>query len=208
MSANFELKPNERINESQLSKKLGASRTPLREALNRLVAEGLLTFEQGRGFFCRPLAPKEIIDLYEARLVVERETVLRASQRADDEQLENLVKFLETSAISSNKLTEIDRVRIDESFHIMIAELSNNSVLLHMLENINVRIRFIRWINIQDHRRDEHVGIADAIRNRDIPMALKAIDSHIEMRAEEITEAVRVGYARIYVPDEKSLELN
>ena len=47
MAANFEFKPAERINESVLSKKLGASRTPLREAMNRLVAEGLLVFEGG-----------------------------------------------------------------------------------------------------------------------------------------------------------------
>lgn len=202
MSANFELKPNERINESQLSKKLGASRTPLREALNRLVAEGMLTFEQGRGFFCRPLAPKEIIDLYEARLVIERETVSRTCQRADDDQLESLVDFLETSRKKFEIFSEIERVRIDEAFHMMIAKLSDNSVLVHILENINVRIRFIRWINLQEHRRAEHFEIAEAIRDRNIPLALKTIDSHIEMRAEEITEAVRVGYARIYVPDE------
>ena len=51
MAAAFEFKPEERINESDLSKRLGISRTPLREALNRLVAEGLLTVQEGRGFF-------------------------------------------------------------------------------------------------------------------------------------------------------------
>lgn len=51
MAAAFEFKPEQRINESELSKNLGISRTPLREALNRLVAEGLLTAQEGRGFF-------------------------------------------------------------------------------------------------------------------------------------------------------------
>ena len=71
MAADFEFKPDERINESALSTKLGASRTPLREALNRLVAEGFLTFQARRGFFCRPLSPSQILSLYEARIAVE-----------------------------------------------------------------------------------------------------------------------------------------
>ena len=60
MAAAFEFKPEERINESELSKKLGISRTPLREALNRLVAEGLLTAREGKGFFCRSLCGMEV----------------------------------------------------------------------------------------------------------------------------------------------------
>ena len=67
MAAAFEFKPEERINESDLSKRLGISRTPLREALNRLVAEGLLTVQEGRGFFCRSLVPEQIVHIYELR---------------------------------------------------------------------------------------------------------------------------------------------
>ncbi|MFD2856844.1 GntR family transcriptional regulator [Seohaeicola zhoushanensis] len=72
MAADFELKPDERINESALSLQLGASRTPLREALNRLVAEGFLTFRSGRGFYCRSLSPALVMELYEARVAVDR----------------------------------------------------------------------------------------------------------------------------------------
>ncbi|MHA1158900.1 MAG: GntR family transcriptional regulator, partial [Alphaproteobacteria bacterium] len=75
MTADFEFMPNERLNEGQLADRLGASRTPLREALNRLVAEGLLNFQVGRGFFCRSLDPKTILDLYEARQAVECEAL-------------------------------------------------------------------------------------------------------------------------------------
>ena len=50
MAVNFEFKPGERLNETSLTKRLDISRTPLREALNRLVAEGFLTFSLGKGF--------------------------------------------------------------------------------------------------------------------------------------------------------------
>ena len=63
MAVDFRLKPGERINEVALARALGASRTPLREALNRLVSEGFLTFEPGRGFFCRKLMVKDVYEL-------------------------------------------------------------------------------------------------------------------------------------------------
>ena len=67
----FRIKPGERINEGALAKELNASRTPLREALNRLVAEQLVEFFPGKGFFCRELDPQSIFELYEARETVE-----------------------------------------------------------------------------------------------------------------------------------------
>ena len=63
MASDFAFKPDARINESALATQLDASRTPIREALNRLVAEGFLTFQSGRGFFCRSLSPKVVLDL-------------------------------------------------------------------------------------------------------------------------------------------------
>ncbi|MFV2034404.1 MAG: GntR family transcriptional regulator [Halocynthiibacter sp.] len=70
MAANFEIKPDARIKEGEMALHLGVSRTPLREALNRLVAEGFLTFRSGQGFFCRSLTPERILDLYEARTAI------------------------------------------------------------------------------------------------------------------------------------------
>src|SRR3984957_9394858 len=68
---NFGFKPGERLNEIDLAKRIGISRTPLREALHRLNTEGFLKFIPGKGFFCRDLDPKEIFDLYELRKVIE-----------------------------------------------------------------------------------------------------------------------------------------
>ena len=53
MAVSYEFKPGERLNEGELAKRLGVSRTPLREALNRLNTEGFLRFTPGKGFFCR-----------------------------------------------------------------------------------------------------------------------------------------------------------
>jgi len=213
MAVNFEFKPEERLNESALSITLSVSRTPLREALNRLVAEGLLTFVNGRGFFCRALSPARINDLYEARAAVESESMLRAIARATDAQISSVVDYLdrtESAYDTVENLTEL--LEMDEEFHRRLAELANNGELLRMLENLNDRIRYVRLINLQilrsappdtqrPHTRlDAHRTIINHVVRRDAPAAVQALRDHIEKRGEEITEAVRIAYSQLYVP--------
>ena len=220
MAINFELKPGSRINETSLSKELGASRTPLREALNRLVAEGFLTFQTGKGFFCRALDPKRIMDLYEARVAIEVEAIRLACIRATDMELDVFAKFLDaTEPDYLTKMDVSDAVHVDEDFHLYIARLSHNDELLRMLENLNGRIRFVRSVNlksIHDTERSQraqtrlsaHRRILEALRTRDAEVAANTLRSHIERRWEEATEAVQKAYAQIYVPDEMHKEKN
>ncbi len=98
MAMTFRFLPGERLNEAILAKELGVSRTPLREALNRLSTEGFLTFSANNGFFRKPLDVKEIFDLYEFRMHLELSAVKLAVERASDEQLLAIEKFSEESA--------------------------------------------------------------------------------------------------------------
>ncbi len=219
MAINFELKPGSRVNESALSKELGASRTPLREALNRLVAEGFLTFQTGKGFFCRPLDPKRIMDLYESRVAIEVEAIRLACKRATDAELEVFGKYLDaTEPEYLSKMDVSDAVHVDEGFHLYITRLSHNDELLRMLENLNGRIRFVRSVNlksIHDTDRSHHAQtrlsahrrIFDALLTRDADLAGDTMRSHIERRWEEATEAVQKAYAQIYVPDDMQKEM-
>ena len=75
MAVGFEIKPGDRLNEGTLARELGVSRTPLREALNRLVAEQLFDFKPGAGFFCRALDPQTIFELFEFRQIIETAAV-------------------------------------------------------------------------------------------------------------------------------------
>ena len=90
MAILFKFKPGERINEVDLAQRLGASRTPLREALNRLVAEGFLVLKQGRGFFCRDLKPREMFELYQFRAVLEVAAVRLACEQATEQEVADL----------------------------------------------------------------------------------------------------------------------
>src|SRR5580658_856099 len=93
MTVDFQFLPGERLNEAVLAKSLGVSRTPLRTALARLAAEGLLTYSIGNGFSCCTLDEQQIRDLYEFRIALEQTAVRLAIDRATEEELDQLVAF-------------------------------------------------------------------------------------------------------------------
>lgn len=213
MAADFAFKPDQRINESALSEVLGASRTPLREALNRLVAEGFLTFQNNRGFFCRPLTPSYILDLYEARVAVECEALRIACQRASDADIAAVSDYLDGMEPGYQTATELEELlALDESFHTRLVQLSGNNELQRMLKNLNGRIRYIRLIDLK-RMRDQadgrapgdvsaHRRVLEALATRNAAAAVEALRSHIEKRREEATEAVRIAFSQLYVPED------
>lgn len=208
MAANYEFKPNSRLNESALSKRLDTSRTPLREALNRLVAEGFLTFRPGQGFFCRSLTPAEIMALYEARAAIECEAARLAALRADPADIAALEAFLENSQADYQPgSSPLELVRLDEEFHMRLTALSGNAEMLRMLENMNGRIHYIRLIDLRTLcerngpdivTTEPHRRILDAVKRRDPEAARREMAGHIERRLESITENVRTAFAELY----------
>lgn len=210
MAASYEFKPDSRLNESELSKRLDTSRTPLREALNRLVAEGFLTFKSGKGFFCRSLKPAEIMDLYEARAAIECEAAALAAVRANAEDIAELEKFLENSKPDYKPGTSpVELVRLDEEFHTRLTALSGNAEMVRMLGNMNGRIHFVRLIDLKTLcerngpdvvTTEPHKRILEAVKQRDADAARAEMAKHIERRLESITENVRNAFAELYTP--------
>src|SRR5690606_13229721 len=176
MAIGYEFKPGEKLNEVALAKRLEVSRTPLREALNRLGIEGLLRFQPGKGFFCRDLDVHEIFNLYELRNATGPEP--------GDRSVAELVD-------------------LDESFHETLLALSGNTEMLRVLRNINARIRFVRWIDMRlgDRRNSqlEHRRIVEALLARDEAACVGLLEKHIERRLDQVTSAIREGYAQIYM---------
>ena len=206
MAVDFRLKPGERINEVALSKALGASRTPLREALNRLVSENFLTFEPGRGFFGRKLLMKDVADLYQVRGALEQLAVGAATETASDEDLADLCSFLDRTTGDTGHTSE-QLLAFDEYFHESIAALTGNHELLRMLRNLNARIRFFRWVDMQSRRsrtQNEHREILQAMQQRKSDHASELMAMHISRRSEEIAAAVRECHSRIFMEEEET----
>lgn len=204
LAASYAIKPDERINEGALAKSLGASRTPVREALNRLVAEDLLVFQPGKGFFCRALDPQQIFDLYELRLIVEEAAITLACERASDEDIEALRQDLMTNGQNYEGKSVKELVAYDEHFHETLVGLSGNSELVKRLRNINARIRFVRWFDMEQRvsvTRGEHRELMARLANREAGACRSILRGHIEKRLDQIISFARAGYSALYLPD-------
>jgi DNA-binding GntR family transcriptional regulator len=202
LAISFALRPGERINEVALAKQLLVSRTPLREALNRLTSDGFLTFSPKYGFYRRPLDVKEILDLYELRQQIEVAGVQFAVTRASPEALDELTAYLNTSNANLPGRTIDDMVALDEGFHERLISLTGNAETLRVLQNVNSRVRFLRWIDMDCRRQGtqaEHFAILDAVKAGDAGEAASLLERHIHRRLDQVVDAVKESYARIYI---------
>lgn len=196
----FKFMPNQKINENLLADELRISRTPLREALNRLAAEGLLV-SSGRGLSIPGLEPEVVFDLFEARLEIECATVRMACERATDADLARMSDFLELSMAESPDASVDRLIELDLHFHDTIAKLAGNKVLRQTLCNLNDRIHLIRWIAMEGRRQGtqaEHRRIVDHMQARDDRAAMAGMREHILHRNEDILAAIKAAYGHVY----------
>ncbi len=202
MAILFKFKPGERINEVDLARRLGASRTPLREALNRLAAEGFLVLKQDRGFFCRDLKPREMFELYQFRAILEVAAVRLACEQATEQEVTDLANFLDQTGPEEGGRSSQELVALDEKFHQKIMALSRNMEMCRTLENVNARIKYFRWVDMDSKREEtqhEHRAIVQALMARDSDLAAHHMNTHIARRIDQITAAVKESYSRIYL---------
>jgi DNA-binding GntR family transcriptional regulator len=198
---NFGFRPGERLNEMEICKLIGVSRTPLREALHRLNTEGFLKFIPGKGFFCRDLDPKEIYDLYELRKVIEVAAVRIAAARAEPEEVDELERIQERlNAVAGTSMSRL--MQEDERFHEHLMEMSGNHEMLRVLRNLNARTRFVRGFDGANHQRKarEHQVLIRMLREGDSDGCARTLEKHIELRLDQIMDTIKESIAKIYLP--------
>lgn len=181
---NFTYLPGVKISDDEIAKSLGTSRTPVREALNRLVEQGLVVSRPNRGFIVKVFTRKEIADHYILREALECLAVRLAIQFIDSEEIISLKSLLSTypSIMKSKDLTYFNEA--DERFHDLIAQYSRNAALYKTLANLHGLIRIIRRydhirVNSFQETYREHQAILEQIIRKDPKKATKAMSSHI-----------------------------
>lgn len=208
MAMTFEIRPGERVNEVEIARSLNVSRTPLREALNRLLMEGFLTRAPNRGFIGRPLDAKQVFDLYELRRALEGSIAAIACERASDEELLELEHFVKASKDRPEDTNASALLALDEQFHERVARLTRNEEMVRAVRSINARIHYFRWIDMRNGRRrhtqQEHLRIVKALESRDAAAVTKLMSAHISQRLDRIVDVIRMGFAEIYMRERNS----
>jgi len=207
LAIDYHFRPSERINEVELASQLGVSRTPVREALNRLAKDGFMNLVPNRGFYSRDLTPEGVRELYEVRMVIEQAAFRFACLRATDEDIAATAAIWESVVASQSQDKSAEDwakiAEIDETFHMEIARISKNIRLYEMLESLNALSRFFRRIDLETPVRrnnayDEHEEIIDALRQRNAEKGIVLIEQHISLSSEHAVEVTKEGLARIY----------
>jgi DNA-binding GntR family transcriptional regulator len=187
--------PGSYLNEAQVSKTLGIGRTPVHQAINRLMLEGLVQIIPRKGFIVKAVSLDEILDIIDVRLLNETYCARLAATHADSKDIAELTENLRLSeaAMSSG---DIDRqMMLDRAFHLVLSRASRNPVLgdlLRTLHDRSLRFWFISLRSPAHHSavRDEHRCILDALVARDADAAAEAIRLHIESFRQNIVRSL------------------
>ncbi|MDR7475858.1 MAG: GntR family transcriptional regulator [Armatimonadota bacterium] len=196
MIVRLQLRPGERILESQLQRRTGLGRTPIREALFQLSREGLVV-RDARGFAVAELSSREVGELYEVREELEVLSVRRAILQATDDQLRELETVI--AEVSAGTRGAEDRWVLGWRFHRSLARLSGNQVLEELLEQLLRRIERVRFMEILsdpsgDRAREEHRRIFEAVARRDVEAAEGAVRAHIRASRERVLSLFDLKY--------------
>ncbi len=202
MVISFQFPPDVNISESDLAKKFRVSRTPIRQALQKLSTKKTHCSATKQGFFFQEkLIKRKFFDLYELRECVEAKSVLLACKNASDEELKGFYQHWKKSqsippGVSTERLHQRDR-----QFHMYIADLGNNRQIRELLSDINDRIYFIRWIDMTsktENTQTEHAKIVHFMMDRKGEQAAAVMQKHINRRMEDIESSIKEAYVRIF----------
>lgn len=188
-----DIAPGEKLNEPSLAEKFAVSRGPLREAIRRLVAMGLVRHTPHVGATVITLELNSIIELYDVREVLEGKAAALAAINMNDQQIKNLHQVLEIHRQHHrNNAGEYMQAEGDFDFHYQIINGSGNALLKKQLfDELYHLIRMFRYQTSRYQSRSdkaliEHQQLIYAIEQRDSHLAETLMRSHIERAKESI----------------------
>jgi DNA-binding GntR family transcriptional regulator len=187
------LPPGTRINEAELASVLGISRGPVREAIQRLTAEGLTTISPHRGAFVRRFSADEIVQLFEVRMILESAGARLAALRCSPDAIAELDQWLsETHGLPDN--TEEAAAKAAE-FHLELLDRVENPQLARSARACYQRIRVARAIYRMPFRLEAayraHTAVLSAVKKHDAEASERLMRDHIEDSLGNTLELLR-----------------
>lgn len=173
--------PGERLNEVHLADRLGVSRTPLREALNRLVAEGAVEARPRLGYFVKPLSSEELDQIYDLRPILDP-AALRTAGVPDERQVARL-EALNAKLVSERKPERV--IALDDAWHLELLAHCRNRALVTLIEGVMARTRRYELALMREAKSvaaagDAHNQIIAALRAGKLEAACTALKSNLQ----------------------------
>jgi DNA-binding GntR family transcriptional regulator len=186
----FALMPGDRFSETELSQRVQVSRTPLRQALQRLEREGFLLVFPKLGWQVAPLDFDQFDELYDLRILIECHAAQLLCEAEPRDALHGLAEQWLVPA--EERSADADTVRdLDEQFHCRLVQAAGNREMARVHREITDRIRIVRRLDFTKPARiaatyDEHARILGAITRRRAEEALRLLRAHVEQSKLEV----------------------
>ena len=193
--------PGEKLGLQALADELGVSRSPVHQALTRLVSEGLVTTTRGQGYRVRPLTSRLMTETHDARAALELYAVEEAIGRVAPSDLAALRRALECTiepVRDGELLDKLEYLRANAAFHELIVDLPRNSVVSELYRRLNVhRLMERAYLSLElsaaGDSSAEHTEIVAAIEAGDADRARTAVRVNAETGKRLATEAIELA---------------
>ncbi|WP_046016160.1 GntR family transcriptional regulator [Marinomonas sp. S3726] len=188
------LKLGSQISEVKIAKEFNVSRTPVREAINRLEMEGLVTVEPQRGTFVFCLEPDELAQLCDARTCLESAALISAIQNNPKDFSNSIRECTNKMTSARNEQNDTEYLILDSKFHQLFFDHSGNRFLNDAYQTISQKMSTVRNMlgRHPDHMSKsykEHLEILTAIEEKNEEKALKILHLHIDRKEGEYWSA-------------------
>lgn len=177
-------KPGEIINEASVSELLGLGRTPVHQAIDRLMLEEMVEVIPRKGVIVKPVILQDVLQMIDVRMINEVHCARFAAERADDSHIEAMSQVLDRArkAISGHDIHTM--MSLDREFHLLLASAGKNLELAEVLRKLNersLRFWFISFTTDHHHSfQQQHEALVEAIRGHDADEAERAMRVHID----------------------------
>jgi DNA-binding GntR family transcriptional regulator len=189
------LMPGTKLAEARIGALFAVSRTVVRQALNQLSRDRLVTLEPARGAFVAQPGIEEARQVFEARQMLEAGVVRALCARLTDAQVATLRAHLREERQAVARTDVKGRTRLLADFHVVLARLLGNEVLAQLLADLLSRSSLISLMyqsaHSAEHSQAEHVAIVDALERRDARAAAKLMAQHLHSVEQHLRLAPR-----------------
>jgi DNA-binding GntR family transcriptional regulator len=195
-----------RLTEESLANQLGISKSPVREALNRLETEGLICIESRRGAFVRRFTVQETRDLYDLRVLLEVHAV--GAAKITPSLLDDLAASVERTSTFLARQDKASHVEEDIYFHLRIVEASENEELYRLLQNLHHKILLCRSRTYHlsgSTAPESHRRIYRALCDHDRAAAQGAMHEHILFVRDSLLDSLQGAPRTLARPEEEAM---
>mgnify|MGYP000520688739 FL=1 len=189
----LKLRPGDQVDEEWIAKVLSIGRTPIREALFRLNAENLVEMVHGRGFFVQDITLRNLKDLFETMLIMERSAVALAAKRIKKDQIEDLQRINSDLRQAWLEKNFLQVTLLNSRFHRFIYQATDNSFLFSYLDNLQNQSQRLAYMcfskdmtsyDMQSHAElsiKDHQALIQLLEQGNDVEAANVISGHIKL---------------------------